>query len=380
MTLLAGSGPAAAQNTVIGQIRSGGVLRDYRLYVPAAYRSGTRVPLLLNLHALSADNITQENYGDFRPIADTANFLVLHPNGLPNSNGQRHWDVFDEPAAGDINDVAFLAALIDTICQRYSVDANRIYSTGMSNGGFMSYELACQLSGRIAAIASVAGSQNPARLAACAPRHPTPVLVVHGTADNGVPYEGTAHGYMGNSHWAPVPDLLSYWVAFNQCAPLPLVAAVPDLDPNDGCTAEHLVWGEGRNGSAVELFRIIGGGHTWPTSPYLFGVTNRDIKASVEIWRFLRRYRLNELTAAAPSVLNIWPNSVDRQNLVNVRAGTALRPADVQVFDDMGRRLAVQAQLRFSGSLALDTHALLPGVYLLRVTADNTVYKQKLVK
>jgi polyhydroxybutyrate depolymerase len=372
--------PAAAQTTVVNHIHSGSLLREYRLYVPASYRPGTRVPLLLNIHALESSDLFQEFYGDFRPIADTANFLVLHPNGEHNSSGQQMWNVFDAPGTGGLDDVAFLSALIDTICARYSVDTTRIYSTGMSNGGFMSYELACQLSGRIAAIASVAGTQNLTRLAGCAPQHPIPVLAIHGTADYAIPYDGID---VGSAHFASVTAILDFWRQFNRCRPTPTSLPVPDTDPNDGCTAEHLVWSGGRNGSVVEHFRIVGGGHTWPSAPYLFGVTNKDISASTEIWRFLRRFRLGQLTApeaAPPLTLEVWPNPTDAAGIVSLYLDEALQPTDLTVFDALGRTLQVQPARNVDNSLSVDTHTWPGGVYFLQVKAKQTTYRQKLVK
>ncbi|GAB2861359.1 hypothetical protein GCM10027044_21950 [Hymenobacter ruber] len=356
-------------------------MRHYRLYIPASYQPGKPVPLLLNIHALSSNDAFQEYYGDFRPIADTANFLILHPNGEVNSAGNRMWNVFEAPSAGGIDDVAYLSALIDTICARYSVDKNRIYSTGMSNGGFMSYELACQLNGRIAAIASVAGTQNVTRLAGCAPQHPTPILAIHGTADGAVPYEGTNQ----INHWASVSSILNFWIQYNGCTPTPKVTAMPNISQTDNSTVEHLVWANGRNGSVVEHFRVLGGEHTWPSAPYIAGVTNFDISASVEIWRFLRRYSLDKLTAAEPPVLTagraleVWPIPADDAALLYLRANVPIQPADVVLFDVLGRAVPVRAS-SVGGSLVLDAHQWAKGTYYLQVTADKQVYRRKVIR
>ncbi|MDQ2793176.1 MAG: hypothetical protein M3Y12_04095, partial [Bacteroidota bacterium] len=95
LALLAPPAALRAQTTVIRTLQAGGLTREYRLYVPAIYaRTTGAVPLLLNLHGYGSNNQEQESYGDFRPIADTANFLVVHPNGTLDGTGNRNWNTF----------------------------------------------------------------------------------------------------------------------------------------------------------------------------------------------------------------------------------------------------------------------------------------------
>ncbi|UOQ74046.1 hypothetical protein [Hymenobacter cellulosilyticus] len=94
------SAAAQAQTTVTGSIVSGGITRDYRLYIPASYSASKPVPLLFNLHGYGSSNLEQEFYGDFRPIADTANLLIVHPNGTTDANGSRFWNTFVAPVPG----------------------------------------------------------------------------------------------------------------------------------------------------------------------------------------------------------------------------------------------------------------------------------------
>jgi polyhydroxybutyrate depolymerase len=269
-----------AQTSFSGSFQHNGIMRTYSVYVPAIYSPATPVPLLFNLHGYGSNNIEQEFYADFRPVADTAGFIIVHPNGTLDGQNKRFWNTFGSSA---VDDIGFLSALIDTISESYNINPNRIYSTGMSNGGFMSYDLACALSNRIAAIASVTGSMTYARFISCNASHPMPVMEIHGTADGTVPYAG-------NVLFAPIDSLVNYWARFNNCALTPAIAQVPDINTTDGSTAEHYVYDHGDFGSKVELFKIIGGGHTWPGAPLTIGVTNRDFKASTEIWRFLSRY------------------------------------------------------------------------------------------
>jgi polyhydroxybutyrate depolymerase len=294
-----------AQTTIEGSFLHGGISRTYRVYIPAIYNSAVPVPLLFNLHGYGSNNIEQEIYGDFRPIADTADFIIVHPNGTFDFLNNRFWNTF---GASTVDDIGFLSALIDTISSEFNIDQNRIYSTGMSNGGFMSYDLACGLSSRIAAIASVTGSMTTAHLDLCDAQHPTPVMEIHGTADGTVPYAG-------NTLFVNIDTLVNYWAQYNNCSLIPALTQVPDINTSDGCTAELYIYDGGDWGSKVELYKIIGGGHTWPGAPIAVGATNMDFSASKEIWRFFNRYDLNGLITtginnyiAQVPAFNIYPN------------------------------------------------------------------------
>ena len=379
---------APTGTTVTGTIVSGGLTREYRLYIPASYRAGTALPLLFNLHGLGSNNVEQEAYGDFRPIADTANFIIVHPNGTVHPLlGIRYWNTTSASIGGTVDDTAFLSALLTDISSKYSVDANRVYSVGMSNGGFMSYELGCRLSSRMAAIASVAGSVDPAKLASCAPTHPTPVLEIHGDADNTVNYNGgTAFNAFPISS---VPTVMAHWVQYNGCSPTPVVTPLPNLSTTDNSTVERNVWSGGRNGSVVTLFHIIGGGHTWPGTALPqggSGTTNMDINASVEAWRFLRRYRLNNLTALAaksaaqPFSFTVSPNPAGPDGQVLVRAAQGLRPTQVVVHDALGRQVAARIIPAANGTVQLDLSAHPAGLYVVQVELGGQHYQQKVLR
>ena len=278
-----------AQTTVSGGFMHGGVQRDYLLYVPAIYDPAIPVPVVFNLHGYTSDNLQQLYYGDFRGIADTADFIIALPNGTIDPLGNRGWNTF---GATTVDDLGYITALLDTISAHYSVDPDRVYSTGMSNGGFMSYDLACFRSQRFAAIASVTGSMLTSRFSSCAATHPVPVMQVHGTADPTV-------NYNGGSGIAGIEALVAYWAQQAHCDPSAQVTAVPNINATDGCTAEHYLYSGGDAGSTVEFFKVLGGGHTWPDAIVDIGVTNHDFNASREIWRFFRQYRLGALTGIA---------------------------------------------------------------------------------
>lgn len=372
---LAFAGQLAAQSTLSGTIQSGGLTREYLLYVPASYQPGTPAPLVLNLHGYSSNNVEQLLYGDFRPIADTAGFLLVCPNGTLDNQGQRFWNTF--LGNSPVDDVAFLSGLIDTLAAEYDIDPNRIYSTGMSNGGFMSYSLACELSDRITAIASVTGSMIQSRLNACDPGRPVPVMEIHGTADNTVPYNGSAI-----NTFVAIPTLVAAWAMKNGCDPTPVTTAVPNTSTTDGCTAERQLFANGDNGSTVEHFKVNGGGHTWPGAIFPIGVTNQDFSASREIWRFFSQYRLDALTTATytPEMnagWSVFPNPAQDYALLQPAGDQVAQ--QIRVFDAFGR-LQTTLQPASAGAVRLETAGWAPGVYFVLVEGQTARQSLSLVK
>lgn len=362
LCLLGLTAQAQTGTTLTGSIRAGGRVRDYRLYVPPSYQPGRAAPLLFNLHGYGSDNLSQERSGDFRSIADTAGFLIVHPNGtIDPGTSYLYWNAWNQ--SGGPDDVAFLSALVDTLAQRYTIDFDRLYSAGYSNGGFMSYELACHLGSRIAAVASVCGSMENGQPGRCQPAHPTPLLEIHGTGDTNVTYTG-------GSWFVPIPTVLNYWVQANGCNPTPVVTAVPDLDPTDNSTAEHSVWRGARVGAVVEHFRILNGGHVWPGGPpSSTDVVNRDISGSQEVWRFLRRYRLALAAASATQLhpLSVFPNPITGAGQLSIQAGAGLRLGQLYVSNTLGQAVPLQLVPGPEESMLLETSSWAPGVYVLQV-------------
>ena len=361
---------AQAQTTVVDSIFVGGAYRNYRLYVPAIYTGATARPLILNLHGYTSSASAQQLYSNFMPIADTANFLMVYPNGTLLS-GQPFWNAGISGAL--VNDIAFLSALIDSLDLTYNINLNRVYSTGMSNGGFMSHTLACELSNRITAIASVTGGIFSTQYGSnCHPMRPVPVMQIHGTADATVPYAGnTSQGMV------PIDSVVKYWVTKNNCNPTATFSNVPNTSTTDGCTAEHYQYNGGTNGSTVELFKIIGGTHSWPGFPFGGVGTNMDINASKEIWRFFNKYTLSMLTSideneSLANSIKVYPNPANDLLSFNVD-----NLESVVVTDVLGK---VVLSENIQTNSVLVNH-LKSGIYFLSVkTQSGAVAKVKFIK
>ena len=349
------------QQTIYDTISHDGLQRSFILYVPTSYSSNVSSSLIVNFHGYGSNALEQMLYSGFFRIADTSGFLVVHPNGTIDTLGQTYWNA---GWGGAVDDIGFTAALIDSLSSGYNIDPERVYSTGMSNGGFMSYALACSLSDRIAAVASVTGSMAVTQIPVCSPQHPMPVMQIHGTADFTVPYNGIP-GMV-----EPIANVIGYWVNFNHCDTTPVFTLMPDINVTDGCTAEHYLYQNGTNGVEVEHYKIIGGGHTWPGAPFIIGITNYDISASMEIWKFFNKYDINGRIISSritnlrnTAKVNIYPNPA--QDYI-----TIVRNEKSAIYARLKNISGVEVRnLNFTGSNTVYCHVddLSPGMYFLQV-------------
>ena len=357
---------AQTGTTVVDSIKSSSIFRTYRLYKPLSYNGTQAYPLVINLHGYTSNSFAQQYYGNFMPIADTAKFLIVHPQGTKDGSNQPYWNAAIYPTG--VNDLLFLSSLIDTLKAHYTIDPNAIYSTGLSNGGFMSNYLACNLSTKITAIGSVAGTMFTSFNFSCNPGRPVPVIHIHGTADGTVPYNG-------NSTEIAVDSLLKLWRIKNNCAVSSSSNAVANINTGDGCTADHFLWSGGNLGSTNELYRVNGGGHTWPGATTIIGVTNQDFNASVEIWRFFRKYKLNMFTGVRElglenSEFGVFPNPATNQ--ITIKAD---KEFTASVFDVFGKEVVAH-----TNSKTIDVSYLSSGVYFLRINSEGNCLIKKIIK
>ena len=182
-----------AQGYISETIQHDGLIREYSIYVPASYDGTTNFPLLFNLHGGGGQYCFSIAIADMSPIADTANFIVVYPQARPDPSDGNSFNWIPK-VPGTFDDVPFFSSLIDTIASNYQIDQNRIYACGYSLGGDMSFELACKLNSRIAAIAPVARTMQANPNSFCSPVHPTGVLTILGTDDITSPYNGIIFG------------------------------------------------------------------------------------------------------------------------------------------------------------------------------------------
>jgi polyhydroxybutyrate depolymerase len=275
-----------------------GLDRDYHIYIPESYDETINVPILFVFHGYGGNARNLMRWGDMKSVADTAGFILIVPQGYKDHRGSPHWNVGSWTRGSIVDDIGFISALIDKINENYKVDLDRVYSYGNSNGGYFSFELACQLGNKIAAIGSIGGTMSTESYDSCAPSHNTSVITVHGTSDPIVYYTGR-RPYNSKSQ----VEALKYWVDYNKTNTSPEIIELPDTDRNDGSQVELYKYDGGNNGTSVHHFKVINGGHSWPGR---YG--NMDIRATSEIWKFVSKYDINGL------IINQSTNTEDEIN------------------------------------------------------------------
>ncbi|PKP46466.1 MAG: hypothetical protein CVT94_14655 [Bacteroidetes bacterium HGW-Bacteroidetes-11] len=367
--LLFGSSASFSQ-LISGGFTFDGLNRTYAVYLPASYQQNEASPLIMALHGLTQNGQSIMTFSGFNNIADTAGFVVVYPNGVSNS-----WNVgFSGGSTAD--DVGFLLALIDTLHFRYNIDYQRVYSTGFSNGGFMSYRLACEATDRIAAIAPVAGTMTDASYGLCQPSAKIPVLHIHGTSDFVVSYNG------GNGNKS-VDQVLALWNEFNNCPSTAVVENLPDLVA-EGSTIQRHTWSPCDDGSEVMLLKIVNGGHTWPGSVGVtgIGITNRDIVASSEIWNFVKQFSRSGTGVGISEIpqkdFNVFPNPMIDGNL-NITLPESLRAGSINISDLSGRLVFSKQITSGDKNFILNIPQIKSGYYLISITGSNFSGVRKLL-
>ena len=227
------------------------VNRNYLVYIPNSYDSEIDYPLMFLFHGFGGIASQFMNTADMRDLAESKNFIVVYPQGLDLAGTGSHWNCSNPSAdnKSDVDDIGFIENLIDQLLIDYPViDNKRIYAAGYSNGGFMSYYLACN-SNKFAAIGSVAGTMLDDSYQNCNAQFPTAMINIHGTDDFDVPY-------VGNSYYPSIPDVVDWWKNFNN-------TTNEDLLTNQDGTIEQYIYYNDAGDRFVEHIKVIGGGHYW---------------------------------------------------------------------------------------------------------------------
>lgn len=250
--------------------------RRYLLKVPAGYAGAHAYPLVIAIHGYGTSAEYLQSYFGLDPLADERGFFVAYPEGTVDASGRRFFSATDACCdfyRSGVDDVAFFASLLDHLEAAYEIDPARVYVVGHSNGGFMAYRLACDLSPRIAAVVSLSGAmwKDPSR---CRPTTTVSILEVHGADDTTILPQGgdQVDGHDG-LEYPSVEQTVASWASLDRCADQALPAGGPGrIDGETAAPAIATRWGTDAD---VELWTIEGGGHVpWLTeawAPSIYG-------------------------------------------------------------------------------------------------------------
>jgi polyhydroxybutyrate depolymerase len=260
--------------------------RRYLVYTPASYDSQPQktFPIIFNFHGSGMTMAEQMLYTQMNRAADRHQFIVVYPMGVKND-----WNVgFGMSYLDGTDDIGFTEALLTKLKQDYRVDSQRVYATGLSRGGFFTLRIAAELPHLFAAVASVGGPMPEPVVQQHTKPSQVGMLLIHGTADQVVAYEGKPTAYLS------AQDTYRYWLKQNGIDPAETTRRVIDSDASDGTS---VTWVEQSNGRQnVALATVTQGGHTWPgADPFNIGLpigkTTRDIDANEVIWNFFNVQR-----------------------------------------------------------------------------------------
>ncbi len=363
-TLMLGFNQLTGQEVRFGTITHDGVERNYKIFIPSSYDGNTPYPLVFNFHGFGSNGGEQEFYSDMNRVGEANDFFICYPNGIDNS-----WNVGWE-FGSEADDVGFTSVLIDQMSMDFSIDAERIYACGMSNGGFMSFRLACELNDRIAAIASVTGSMSPALAMDCEPGRPVSILQFHGTDDGTVPYVGLEDLNIG------IDSLFNYWNIVNNCTTDPDTVEIDDTNINDGSTVQKISYTNCEFNTEVVLYKIDKGAHTWPGAFLELGVTNQDVEASEVIWEFFKDKSLSNQTTSSDDVLvdnevNIFPNPAT--DYILVESDNDWKQYSIYNIDGE----LISSGTIDSGLHKVNTSSFPSGTYFIQVQYQNQLISKK---
>lgn len=287
----------AAWGELHGALNWEGQEREYFLHLPMDRRPDSPVPLLIVMHGGGGKARRMPRFTEFSELSDREGFIAVYPQGIEES-----WNDGRENSPSQADDVGFLRALVLDLVARYPVDPKRVYATGISNGGMMSFRLGIELPELFAAVAPVDALLSVPLSSSPPPSRPVPILILLGDQDPMMPYEG---GRVAPNLKKPRGRVISadatleWWQHANRCVTQAVVDHLPDIDPEDGQRTRRERYVPEQGGAPIERVVVEGGGHTWPGgAQYLpvsiVGPTTHDFEASELIWAFLREHRMPE--------------------------------------------------------------------------------------
>ncbi|MCB9032879.1 MAG: T9SS type A sorting domain-containing protein [Chitinophagales bacterium] len=286
-----------------GQFQFENRVRNYIVYLPKNFSPNENLPLVINMHGFTQNGGFQMNYTKYNALADTARCIVVYPNGI-----DARWNsgtfFFIE---SDVNDVGFLSELIDRMHLLYNINLEKVYATGYSAGGFMSYKLACDATNRFAAIAPLVASMIYDNIETCVPARAFPLIACNGSADPITPYNGIPLNFPG------IDSIKSFWQITNNCNNNVIIDTLPNTNTTDGSRAVRYTYTDCNDNVTTSFYKMISGGHTWAGADNVFlgilGKTNQDISWTKESWNFFQQNKIpSSVQCSQPIIVDVEKN------------------------------------------------------------------------
>jgi len=384
IVLLFPLGQISAQTQFL-QFNFDGINRSCYVFLPQNFQPN--MPVVFNLHGATDNAIWQMEYSLMNDVADTAGFIVVYPQAIWPGFNTGNTDV-TPPLPIDVDDVGFISALIDTVKARFDIDLSRVYCTGFSNGAFMTYNIACLLGQRFAAVAGVCGELLLSTEIKCKLAAPIPVLMINGTADGFLPPPDNPIMYNDE-------ETFNFWAQKNNCIGQADTISLPDLDPNDHCAIKKISYTNCSDETSVIFYKVINGGHSWPSgtkSGTWSGFTNRDINANVEIWNFFKNFEnldalgVEESVPESFALIQNYPNPFNPSTTINYTISQESLVI-VTIYDILGMRIvelensakeAGMHSIKWNG-LDYKGSSVSAGIYLYQIQAGQFVQTRKMV-
>ena len=266
-----------------------GLERSFLIYVPTNIKENA--PLVVAIHGYTSSAKTLMGYSGINQVADKEGFLVAYPQGTKDSRDNNFFNVgYEFHSDSKVNDVNFIREIVLNLTKDYKLNSKRVFATGMSNGGDMSYLLACTSSDLFTAVAPVAGVMMKDTLENCNPEKKIPIFEIHGTKDSISKFEGDMNNEDKWGAYYDLPSTIEFWVnkhALNEKETIQL----ENKNTEDGTTITFERYWSDESQREVWFYIVNDGNHTWPGMTGLFSRTaNQDINSAEEIWKFFSKF------------------------------------------------------------------------------------------
>lgn len=359
VVLMALNFPANAQ---LDTLMHNGKERYYLLKIPSGY-SGEKTPMIIAMHGGLGSAMNLQDQSQLSVKCDDAGYIVVYPEGVKSPLGIRTWNAgvcCGYAAQNNIDDVGFISKLIDEIKTKVNIDTTRVYATGMSNGGFMSYRLACELSDKIAAIAPVAASMTVSN---CVPKRPVPTIHFHSKKDESILYQGGVGNGLSKHYNPPLDSIFHAFSQHFKCKD----SASRVVAGKFG----HTKWSTCSCNAAIDYYLTEDGGHSWPggKKTVIGDDVSMFVDASGLMIEFFNHHSLacstGSIKPVSKKTFTVFPNP--SMGLVQI-VGEVPINSEVLVQNAVGQ---IVLRTNLSSNKQIDLSQLDKGLYLLQIDVQK---------